>query len=554
MAFWHPVSKIDDEALRKGLRAFQYDGVCSQVRDSLLSGPLLVGFALLLGASNAGVGLLSALGPATQILQLPTVALIERWRMRKAICWWAACLARMTLVGVLAIPFVVPAGARPTALFGLLMLVSVFGTVSGAAWNPWIRDFLPEDVRTSAFARRMAIAAAIGAGLSLLAGLAVDHLGVRLQSPAAGYVVVLGAGVAAALLGLVFLARIPEPPMPPATHRPWADIVRAPLRHREFRALMTFLATWTFAINLSTPFFTVYLLRRLQLPMWVVIAFAVLSQVTAALVVRAWGVMADRFSTLTVLRVSCAGFLVSVAGWPMVGVVQTPWLVLAGLAMIHIVAGLTTAGVNLASGTVAMEIAPRGTAAGYLATNALVVGAASALAPLLAGLSADWLETQRLSVTVAWSSTLAGGSGMALRPLDLRGLDFLFVATVLVGLYAIHRILGVAERAGPKRRDVLAALLQEMRHQMPQPIRAITTVAPVRDLVYFPFSLLGRLVPEQRRERSGSPRARERGMAHPELLSSHRWPIIPARPPRRTAATPAAESRRAGSSPAPPPN
>ncbi len=513
MAFWHPVSHVDDEALHRGLRAFQGDGVCSQVRDSLLSGPLLVGFALLLGASNTGVGILSALGPATQVLQLPTVALIERWRTRKAICWWAACFARVAWLGVLGIPWLVPARARPATLFGLLLLASALGSVSGAAWNSWIRDFLPEDVRTGAFARRMAIATAIGAGLSLLAGLAVDRLGAGLGSPAGGYVIVLGAGATAALLGLVFLSRIPEPVMPPVSHRPWGDIVRAPLRHREFRALVTFLATWTFAVNLSTPFFTVYLLRRLELPMSAVIAFAVLSQVTAALVLRAWGVMADRFSTLTVLRVSCAGFLLSVAGWPMLGLGQAPWLVLVGVAVIHIIGGLTAAGVNLASGTIAMELAPRGSAAGYLATNALISGAASALAPVLAGLSADWLGTQRLSVTVAWTSTLTGGTGLALRPLDLHGLDFLFVATVLVGLYAIHRILGVTERLVATRRVVLAALMEEMWEQMPEPLRAITTVPPVRDLVYFPFSLLGRLLPERRGEATESRvrrRARDR--------------------------------------------
>ncbi|HEX6668412.1 MAG TPA: MFS transporter, partial [Gemmatimonadales bacterium] len=307
--------------------------------------------------------------------------------------------------------------------------------------------------------------------------------GVRLDSRAGGYVVVLGVGAAAALLGLVFLARIPEPVMPPATHRPWADIVRAPLRHREFRALMSFLATWTFATHLSTPFFTVYLLRRLAFPMWAVIAFAVLSQLTAALVLRAWGGVADRFSTLAVLRVSCAGFLLSVAGWPVVGLVGEPGLVVVGVALIHVVAGLSSAGVNLASGTVAMELAPRGAAAGYLATNSLVSGAASALAPVLAGLSADWLESQRLSVAVN---------------VDLRGLDYLFVATVLVGLVALRLMRAVTERPSPRRRVVLAALMEEMREQMPQPLRAVTTVPTVRDLVYFPFSLLGRLLPERR--------------------------------------------------------
>jgi hypothetical protein len=501
LAFWDPVPQVDAEELRRGLRAFHADGVCSQVRDSLLSGPLLVGYALLLGASNIGVGALSALGPATQVLQLPTVALIERWRARKAICWWAAFLARVTWLGVLVVPWALPASARPGALFALLLTASALGTVSGAAWNPWIRDFLPEDLRNRAFARRMATATTTGAVLSLLAGLAVEDLGSRLGSAAGGYVLVLGAGAAAALLGLLFLSRIPEPTMPPATHRPWRDIIGAPLRNREFRSLVAFLATWTFAVNLSTPFFTVYLLRRLALPMAVVIAFAVLSQLTAALVVRAWGAMADRFSTSAVLRVSCAVFLLGVAGWPVVGQVQSPWLVIGGLTLIHILSGLSIAGVNLASGTVAMELAPRGAAAGYLATNALVTGAASAIAPLLAGLSADWLETQRLSVTLAWTSTLRVGEGLTLRPIDLHGLDFLFVATFLVGLYAIHRILGVSVRAPARRREVLAALFAEMRDQMPQPLRAITTVPTVRDLVYYPLSLVGWLLPERRQGR-----------------------------------------------------
>jgi hypothetical protein len=142
-----------------------------------------------------------------------------------------------------------------------------------------------------------------------------------------------------------------------------------------------------------------------------------------------------------------------------------------------------------------------------MATNALVTGTASALAPLIAGLSADWLETQRLSFTVAWTSTVGRGEQLALRPLDVHGLDFLFIATVLVGLYAIHRILAVTAPPTARRREVLGALFLEMRDQMPQPLRAVTTVPAVRDLVYFPFSLLGLLVPERRGRAGGLPGA-----------------------------------------------
>jgi len=360
-------------------------------------------------------------------------------------------------------------------------------------------------------ARRMAIATAIGAPLTFGAGIAIDRLRLAFGAPAEAYVMVLGVGVLAGLAGLIPLGRIPEPGMAPASHRPWRDVVRAPFRHPEFRALVAFLAAWTFATNLSAPFFTVYLLRRLALPMAAVLAATVLSQITTVLVLRAWGAVADRFQTLTVLRVSCIGFLLSVAGWPIAGMLHTPWLVLAVIGAIHVLAGLTTAGVTLTTGTVAMELAPRGEAAGYLATNALISGAAAALAPVLAGIGADWLETQRLSVTLAWTSTLGPGRSLALRPLDLHGLDFLFVATVLVGLYAVHRILAVVESAGADRRTIVAALVDELREQMPQTLRALTTVPSMRDAVTFPLSLLGSLLPERRR--AGGRAARTWGTA-----------------------------------------
>ena len=72
------------------------------------------------------------------------------------------------------------------------------------------------------------------------------------------------------------------------------------------------------------------------------------------------------------------------------------------------------------------------------------------------------------------------GEGLAL-PIAMHGLDFLFLATVVVGLYAIHRILGVSAWTTARRREVLGALFVEMRDQMPQPLRAITTVPTVRD-------------------------------------------------------------------------
>jgi hypothetical protein len=88
------------------------------------------------------------------------------------------------------------------------------------------------------------------------------------------------------------------------------------------------------------------------------------------------------------------GFLLTVAAWPFINLLESRPLVLALLIGVHAIAGLATAGVNLGTGTLALQVAPRGEAAAYLATNALISGIAAALAPTLAGVSADWLVTQ----------------------------------------------------------------------------------------------------------------------------------------------------------------
>jgi hypothetical protein len=72
------------------------------------------------------------------------------------------------------------------------------------------------------------------------------------------------------------------------------------------------------------------------------------------------------------------------------------------------------------------------------------------------------------------------------------------------------------------RRVVLAALLEQMREQMPQPLRSVTTVPSVRDLVYFPFSMLSRVLPERRTRTMGlglQRRAGDRGRAARETPS-----------------------------------
>ena len=111
-----------------GLRALLYEGGCSKVMDSLTSGAFLVAFALLLGASDTVVGLLAAVSPLTQFLQIPAIYLVERTASRKALVVLSTFLSRISWLAVAAIPWFVAPGQRIPALIVCLFFYFSLGT------------------------------------------------------------------------------------------------------------------------------------------------------------------------------------------------------------------------------------------------------------------------------------------------------------------------------------------------------------------------------------------------------------------------------------------
>jgi hypothetical protein len=76
---------LTERQVEIGLKHIIADGIASQVMGILTGGAFLTAFAIKLGASNMIIGLLAAIGPLSQLLQLPSVILIEKIRNRRAI-------------------------------------------------------------------------------------------------------------------------------------------------------------------------------------------------------------------------------------------------------------------------------------------------------------------------------------------------------------------------------------------------------------------------------------------------------------------------------------
>lgn len=474
---------LSEQQVDRGLRLLLRESLFSQSSVTLFGGVFLIDFALRLGASNAVIGLLAAIPFFAQVLQLPSIFLVERVRRRRAITLVCSGTSRLGIVVLILIPFLWnDHRGRWFVLVGM-GLYSVCVAVTMCAWNSWMRDLIPTDRLGWFSSRRMTLTTAVAMLLSLAAGLGLTGWKKYLppEYELYGYSILFTLGLVAGIINLVIISRVPEPGMPPAGRSP-LESVRQPFRDVNFRRLMVFMGAWAFAVNLAAPFFTVYLLQTVGYPVAWVIGLALASQVMNLVFFRVWGWFADTFSNKAVLRICGPLFLLCVLGWTFTTVGgQRYWLTPYLLVLIHLAMGIATAGVTLGIGTMALKLSPSGSATGYLAANSLVHSMAAGAAPIVGGLLADKLARWQLS----WNLTLTheGEQWWQVPTLDLTHWDFLFALAFVLGLYALHRLALVSEKGKAGERIPIQQIVVQTRRE----IQNFSTAAGLRYIVLFPL-------------------------------------------------------------------
>lgn len=260
-------------------------------------------------------------------------------------------------------------------------------------------------------------------------------------------------------------------------------------------------------MNFAGPFFVVYMLSRLGMSMTWILGLSVVSQLVNVLFLRLWGKLADRFSNKSVLAASGPLVIVGILLWIFTTMPERHVLTVPLLILIHVLGGMSTAGVGLCAGNIALKAAPKGEATAYLATNALVSGLAATVAPLLGGLAADFFSHQELAVAVRWATSQPAAREFALPAVHIRGLDFLFIGSFLFGLYALHRLAAVHDEGEAEEDIVLTQLYSEVRRHA----RHVSNLAGVRTLSSFPYAVLRRLRGGSRRGPRTAPGRHVRG-------------------------------------------
>jgi MFS family permease len=469
----------------RGLRNMTSQAVSASVADGLASGGFLAAFALILGATNFHIGVMTAIPFIVQPLQILAVVLVERMRMRKLISVTAYFVAYAMWIPIGLIPFLMDV-PNPGAITVMLVFITLRGMANAfvnTAWNGWLRDIVPQDVMGKFFAGRLRLATIASAIAAILAALYIDWW--KESGPADeifgySYAMLFGS-VIFGFAAVGFMARMPEPQMAvPEGPRPSIlNSLGAPFRDGNFRQLIKFTFMWNFVAHLAVPFFAVYMLVKLNMSLAAVVGLGVLSQIFNIVFLRVWGPFADQFGSKVVLYLSSSLYFLVILGWTFTTLPEAHALTLPLLVFLHMLIGIASAGINITTTTIRMKMAPSAQATSYLTAVSLSANLGAGIGPLLGGAFADFFDIRHLKVVIEWMDPH--------RVIDfpaffLTGFDFLFAIAFVLGVFTVGMLRRIREKGEANAQKVMDELMSQTR----QNLRVLNSVPGLSFVANFP--------------------------------------------------------------------
>lgn len=436
-----PKVTLTEDEVKKGLSMVIWDGLTAEVMISFTGGAFLIAMALLLGANNLQIGLLAALPMFTNIFQLLSIWLVSKYHNRRAVAVYCAFLARIPLLIIGCSVLWLPATSINILIF-FLFFHYLFGSVAGPSWNSWMKDMVPENMLGAYFSRRSRYTQILNVVLSILLAVLLDFIKDNYKSyELFTYAIFFIIAGVIGIIGGYLLSKVPEPQSYLSNTHILA-LFKMPLKNVNFRRLLVFNSAWVFALNIATPFFTVFMMKSLGLPLSYIIILSVISQVFSILTLRMWGTFSDRYSNKSIISLSAPIYILCIIAWCFAGIYKHFYANAALLVMIHVFTGIATAGINLALTNIGLKLAPKKDAIVYLSVKNIITALFSSLGPLIGGLLADFFANRSLSITAHYISPYFNE---VIRLVALHEWNFLFLIGALLALFSLNLLSRVKE-------------------------------------------------------------------------------------------------------------
>ncbi len=440
-----PESRLSKPEIRQSLRASTLDGIFATVFSNVAGGVLLSNFLVELHANPTEVGMLASIPMLANLMQPIGAHFGDRTTSRHNYCLWIYAPARLVWLLLVVGIALFSCGTIDSHILiiwtlAIVFITHVMGAFGSASWLSWMAALVPRRLRGRYFSIRNS-----AANLTCLISIPLAGLMVSLfpDGSIEGYGIILFLGVLIGLLSLAFQWGMVDvnPRQQHELHHAEElaassslasgeeensgneaensnefsvdqSPIQAILKDKNFLRFLIYFGVWMFSVNLSAPFFNLYMLDNLALDICWVTLYNSLAAGANLVMLIFWGKLADRVGNRFLLLT--VGVLVAATPVLWIGTGTDALSIWLWLPLLHIVAGGTWAAIDLCNNNIQLEVAPLRNQSSYFAIAAAIAGVSGALGTTVGGVLAQFADYGGLPGLFALSS---GTRLLALLPL-----------------------------------------------------------------------------------------------------------------------------------------
>jgi MFS family permease len=368
-----------------GLRYFYLDGFFASFSDNLVLGFLEL-FLLSYGVSNGIIGLNTSIANLCASASIiPGALAISKVKSRKRlVVMTGGGIGRAGLLAIALVPFF--AGDSVSAVVCLVCfnaLRTAMSNFSNPAWTSMVADLVPMKARARYFGKRNMAIIAASIVAAPIAGRVIKSLSGLSSFPHLGFQAIFILSFAIGMLSTLSFSRIPDASVSEASStKPRGFPLKALLAERRFAGFALSALVWNIALQISAPFFNVYLVSGLGASAATVGLLTAVASFMTLFGQMAFGRITDRRGDVFVLALT--GIIIPFL--PLAWVIVTK---IEQVVLINIASGLFWAGYNLANFNILLKITPDDHRPEATAIYQTLVTASAVVGPLIGGAIAD---------------------------------------------------------------------------------------------------------------------------------------------------------------------
>ncbi|MBW4605370.1 MAG: MFS transporter [Calothrix sp. FI2-JRJ7] len=404
--------KISKPEIRTSLKALTVESIFATIFYSIIGGALLTNFLLEQGADCVQIGLLASIPQLVNLAQPLGAYLLERFTSFR---WYTLIIfASSRLMWLILLPLIwLVSSSRITGCqlvqltLGVVWITNIIEAFGRAPWSGWTAILVPQRLRGRYFGFRNSLLSLTGLICVPLLGFAVSAWP---SGTAQGFGAVLTLGIVLSVISLLsqFLMKDVNPQLLKATDGDTSSqrkkIDTTVLKDGNYLKFVFYLAIWCFAVNVSAPFFNLYMLDNLHIDISVVTIYNGLAGAANMLMLPLWGKVADRIGNRPLLLL--VGIFVAVTPllWLFTGKHEmTMWVL---FPLLHVLHGATWAAIDLCTNNLIMGVAPLQHQSSYFGLSGAVAGLTGAAGITAGSFLATGVGASGLLVLFAISGVL----------------------------------------------------------------------------------------------------------------------------------------------------